>query len=563
MDFEPAVPSKMRSVHHYADWSYRKNYSVPPRPDLHIPNWLQGQSQIKDPERYLFAFRTLLVPEAMFGIPCYNVEFDDTNEGLGYSYNLIIDGIKPNRDGRPDIPAPDSCSWKEHAPDYLIAAWFSHLQLTAELVESSMKALARGRFVVSAVEARAALEVSARLFFYAKTIEAHDNRQDSAELIYNLFTGCGKSQDQQKTITGRINQLAQIVADTNGWPSLPNLYQSLCSLAHPTKHLVDLYLTKVSGGYILNVPREPYWTNDQWCKDGITILTAAIVATEGFRLSWYKIRKVWRVFLSSRQGSPACNLRICRFYLEDPLRGFGPYNCQTRLRSWTLFLHPVPSQEWRTGEWTNHLAQQLKAFEDDCIPTKHFNHDGASAVCGWTWLRIHCLLELELSITEHLNRGEVDTSAVLSRFALEHAESLYNATQSKNGSEFLGRLQNIKRVKPTGLVLAQTGQDLPPIDGIPRDPNKAAIDIANKGLNHFVHSDWEPRKIYWGYFKYPHGDWSLEIPGRPKHESRKSDDENYDLDNPWSASVALLYVIENESADAIARARQVSDSDFE
>ena len=93
----------MSQPHQAWEWSQKTGLPVPPRGYLRVPNWLQEIAKINDPARYLFAFRTLLIPDAMFGVPVLDPAHG-TDQGHGYSFDLIVTDTDTNTDGLPVMP---------------------------------------------------------------------------------------------------------------------------------------------------------------------------------------------------------------------------------------------------------------------------------------------------------------------------------------------------------------------------------------------------------------------------------------------------------------------------
>ena len=517
-----------------------------------MPNWLQEIAKINDPARYLFAFRTLLIPDAMFGVPVLDPAHG-TDQGHGYSFDLIVTDTDTNTDGLPVMPELHSLRWPRVTANLLAAAWFSHLQQVAELLESSMLNLDRGRLVVAAIQARTALEVSERAFVYIDEIASAADDGELSEIVKTFLIG---DRTFSQKISYGIRAMHQRVSEANGWSedaAGENLYSDLCDLTHPQSKLEGIYTSEHLGGFKLNPPTEPLWTDIEWVNAGRNILVGAVVAGEGLRLKWQSVADVRSRLLSRDITSVKSNIQLRADFAVDPLGHLGARNAQTYLPPSTMSAFRKPGQD-HLGPGENRLAGMLKEFECSHLPLGHFQESGNSAVNGWTWLRVRILLELELSIAEHLNRGEVICAAALSRFALEHAVSIFEAGAADQDSK-LNALRKWSQGSADSIekVLFRSGASNPPDFGIARNINRTAGQIAKEGLNAFVHPHFDARKIYWKRFADGQRN-TLLIPGQAKHLYVHSSDKNYDLDNPWSVSVAAIDIIEMEGVIALATA---------
>lgn len=488
----------------------------------------------------------------MFGIPSSNLD-RGIDQGLGYAYDLVLMNTDVDDHDLPVTPNQSSAQWPRVAADLLAAAWFSHLQQVAELLESTMLNLDRGRLVVAAVQSRTALEVSERAFAFIGQIATATDDNTLSTLIQTFLTGDRTPSDG---IGSGIRAMRKFIAQAHHWSedSLPgNLYSQLCNLTHPHSKLKDLYTSEHEKRIKMNPPREPLWTDKDWVDAGREILVGAVIAGEALRLRWQSVADVQSA-LRSRDSMPSDdNTQLRTKFAIDPLSHFEAQNVQTYLPTSTMMAFRRPGQDF-LGPGENRLAASLEDFECSHLPLGYFEKSGKSAFRGWIWLRVRILLELELSIAEHLNRGEVVSSAALSRFALEHAASLFHATRVASGSK-LDAIRTLKAGSPASAdeVLKQAGVSSLPDFGTPRARDSSGEQIAKNGLNAFAHPDMAARKIYWQRFTYKDRVVLL-IPGQAKHLSTYSSTNSYDVDNPWSVSVAMIDVIELQGIVALANA---------
>lgn len=537
----PPHPSSLRPSWTESWLRSEYGYEDLPRPSLRLPQWVRS---FRSPtiSRILVSFRTLLCSESLFVELRVEELVEASRSEMIRTVDLCVPSVHFDEHGLPVLPEPGNEKWETIAHDLLVAGWFAHVQHVAELVESSLRELDRGRVTAATVLARTGVEMAARAHYGLGQIQRAPSKAEQGQLLQWFVTGEGRLPVHDSTITQKISALETAAAtylEQDAY-SAGNLYSRLCDRSHPRYTSRDVYLGDADDACYFSPLIGPLHTNRKAKQAANIVLDGVVVASAGMLSAWNAVDALLSDPTHARSKGPAPYIYGRKRVLPDNEAAYPEIDHDSTLAQ------------------AIHQMLEYTIFNDDSLPLtslvfiqqfvdKHlmgrtWPSGGTDDRClrGWKGVRLWICSELEQALVASLNRVECASASALARFLLEHIAGL---DQALRATEMEGRVRQLRDNASTQLsdewieqMLRLTNMSVHATDSGHQEQSIGRV--LKQAANGLVHADLSARSMYWA--RYEASELQvLYMPSRPEYPQIS---EKLPLDSPWTvAGSAVLF----------------------